>query len=55
MAFSTHSTSRVIRARSSRRDRLGLHLNWGERIVTVVAASIAVLIVAIIAVLMGMA
>ncbi|MGH6726677.1 MAG: hypothetical protein ACREB8_09060 [Pseudolabrys sp.] len=30
-------------------------LNWGERIVTVVAASTAVLVVATIAVLMGMA
>ncbi len=33
----------------------GRHLNWGERVVTVVAAGIAVLIVATIAVLMGMA
>ena len=32
-----------------------LRANWSERIVTVVAASIAVLIVAVIAVLMGMA
>jgi hypothetical protein len=31
-----------------------LQLNWGERIVTAVAASLAVLIVATIAVLMGM-
>jgi hypothetical protein len=31
------------------------HPNWGERIVTVFATSIAVLIVAVIAVLMGMA
>ena len=34
---------------------LGLNANWGEKIVTAVAASIAVLIVAVIAVLMGMA
>lgn len=33
---------------------LGIQVNWGERIVTVVAASMAVLIVAVIAVLMGM-
>jgi hypothetical protein len=36
-------------------DEIGLHPNWGERIVTVVATTIAVLIVAVIAVLMGMA
>ena len=36
-------------------DDIALHPNWGERIVTVVATSIAVLIVAVIAVLMGMA
>jgi hypothetical protein len=34
---------------------LGLRAGWGERIVTVVAASMAVLIVAVIAVLMGIA
>jgi hypothetical protein len=33
----------------------GLHSNWGEHIVTVVATSLAMLIVAVIAVLMGMA
>jgi len=36
-------------------DESGLHPNWSEHIVTVVATSIAVLIVAVIAVLMGMA
>jgi len=37
-------------------DRLGaLYPNWGERIVTIIAASLAVLIVALIAVVMGMA
>jgi hypothetical protein len=36
-------------------DDIGLHPNWGERVVTVVATSIAVLIVALVAVLMGMA
>lgn len=33
----------------------GMQASWGERIVTVIATSIAVLIVASIAVLMGMA
>ena len=37
------------------RDDIGAHSNWRERAVTVVATSIAVLIVAVIAVLMGMA
>ena len=32
-----------------------LYPDWGERVVTVVAASLAVLIVALIAVVMGMA
>lgn len=36
-------------------DDIGLHPDWREHIVTVVATSIAVLIVAVIAVLMGMA
>ncbi len=36
-------------------DEVGLHPQWGERIVTAVATSIAVVIVAVIAVLMGMA
>ena len=37
-------------------DRLGpLYPDWSERVVTVVAASAAVLIVALIAVVMGMA
>ena len=34
---------------------IGLRANWNERVVTVVAISIAVLIVAIFAVVMGMA
>ena len=53
MAFSTHSTSASSAPLFDKPTRLPL--NWGERIVTVVAASIAVLIVATIAVLMGMA
>jgi hypothetical protein len=36
-------------------DTIRLRANWSERIVTVLAASIAVLVVAVIAVLMGMA
>jgi hypothetical protein len=36
-------------------DSIRLRANWGERVVTVLATSIAVLIVAVIAVLMGMA
>ena len=37
-------------------DRLGaLYPNWGEHIVTIAAASLAVLVVALIAVVMGMA
>lgn len=35
-------------------DNIGLHPNWGEHVVTVVATSMAVLIVAVIAVLIGM-
>ena len=35
-------------------DEIAPHPKWGEHIVTVVAASIAVLIVAVIAVLIGM-
>jgi hypothetical protein len=53
MALSIHSTSASSAPLSDKPTRL--HLNWGERIVTAVAASIAVLIVATIAVLMGMA
>ena len=41
--------------RAAGRQTAGLHPNWGEHVVTVVAVSIAVLIVATIAVLMGMA
>jgi len=36
-------------------DDLGLRPNWGERVVVIVATSLAVLIVATITVLMGMA
>ena len=53
MAFSTQSTSAASERLTGKRVRL--HPDWSERAVTVVAASIAVLIVATIAVLMGMA
>jgi len=43
------------KARLPLTDTIRLRANWGERIVTVLAASIAVLVVAVIAVLMGMA
>jgi hypothetical protein len=36
-------------------ETIRLRANWGERIVTVLAASIAILVVAVVAVLMGMA
>ena len=36
-------------------DALGLRANWGEQVVTIAATSIALTIVALIAVLMGMA
>jgi len=52
MAFGSHSS-----ATSSKRfagEKPGWRLNWGERVVTAVAAGLAVLIVATIAVLMGM-
>ena len=49
----THSTS-ALSKRLAEMATPRLQLNWGERIVTAVAASLAVLIVATIAVLMGM-
>lgn len=54
MAIGTE-TAAAFAKRISSETATGIHLNWGERVVTVVAASIAVLIVATIAVLMGMA
>ena len=42
-------------ARSASYDNAGRHPVWGEHLVTVVATSLALLIVAVIAVLMGMA
>jgi len=41
--------------RPSLTETIRIRANWGERIVTVLAASIAILVVAVIAVLMGMA
>jgi hypothetical protein len=46
---------RVSRVETVRYDDVGPHPVWSERIATIVAASLAVLIVAIIAVLMGTA
>lgn len=51
MSFDFHSASS---AEPANYDDRGLHSNWREHIVTVVATSVAVLIVAVIAVLMGM-
>ena len=45
----------VSSAETVDRDDIGTHQDWRERAITVVATSIAVLIVAVIAVLMGMA
>ena len=52
MADGTHSTGALSKRLVG--ENGWLQLNWGERIVTAVAASLAVLIVATIAVLMGM-
>jgi len=54
MAIGTESVASFSK-RIAGKTETGIHLNWDERVVTVVAASIAVLIVATIAVLMGMA
>ncbi len=53
MAFDTQSAAAPAKRLT---DETGVldRLDWGERVVTVVAASIALLIVATIAVLMGM-
>jgi hypothetical protein len=53
MAFRAHST--IASSRSLADMIVSLYPNWSERIVIVAAASAAVLIVATIAVLMGMA
>jgi hypothetical protein len=55
MAFDIHAASSSPPAETSADYDSRLGPNWGERIVTVIAASAAVLIVATIAVLMGMA
>jgi hypothetical protein len=52
MSSDTHPASP---AEPDRYDDIGRHPVWGEHLVTVVATSLAVLIVAVIAVLMGMA
>jgi len=53
MAFTTHDTRAASEPLTDK--PVGLHPDWSEHVVTAVAASIAVLIVATIAVLMGMA
>jgi hypothetical protein len=53
--FSGHTAYRGAPQDARSDDDVGLHPNWGERIVTVTATGLAVLIVALIAVLMGMA
>lgn len=55
MSLDIHSAHSADPTEPPASDVIGLHPDWGERIVTIVAASIAVLIVALIAVLMGMA
>jgi hypothetical protein len=52
MAFGSQSSTASTKRLVGEKPRW--QLNWGERVVTVVAASLAVLIVATIAVLMGM-
>jgi hypothetical protein len=52
MAIGSHSGAASAKRLAG--EKTGWQLNWGERVVTVVAASLAVLIVATIAVLMGM-
>lgn len=53
-AHTAYSTS-AAQSEAADVDSLGLYPNWSERIVTVVAASLAVLVVALIAIVMGMA
>jgi len=53
MAFITRAT--VVAPEQAAEAPVIRRLNWGERIVTLIAASAAVLVVATIAVLMGMA
>jgi hypothetical protein len=52
MALGSHSSAAFSKRLAGEKPRW--RLNWGERVVTVVAASLAVLVVATIAVLMGM-
>lgn len=52
MSLDSHTASP---AKSVSYDDVGQHPVWGEHLVTIVATSLAVLIVAVIAVLMGMA
>ncbi len=55
MTFDIHTAYRAAPTEPPPDGVVGLYPDWGERIVTIVAASLAVLIVALIAVVMGMA
>ena len=52
--FSGHTAYRGAPEEARSDDDVGLHANWGERIVTITATGLAVLIVSLIAALMGM-
>ena len=52
MPLEIHSTTRP---EPTIYDRIGLRADWGEQVVTIIAVSMGVLVVALIAVLMGMA
>ena len=52
MSLEVHSTTRP---EPTIYDRIGLRADWGEQAVTIIAVSMGVLVVALIAVLMGMA
>jgi hypothetical protein len=53
--FSGHAVLRGAPQPARSDEDVGLRANWGERIVTIAATGLAVLVVALIAVLMGMA
>jgi hypothetical protein len=57
MTFDTHTaySTSAAQGEAADADSFGLYPNWSERIVTIVAASLAVLVVALIAIVMGMA
>jgi hypothetical protein len=55
VTLDTHTSTSTAQSEAADADSLGLYPNWSERVVTVVAASVAVLVVALIAIVMGMA